>query len=46
MSAINQGKPLSLVAYGAETTTKMRGLAAIISGRNEKKKKKAFFGLR
>ncbi len=46
MSAINQGKPLGLVSYGAETTTKMRGLAAIVSGRNEKKKKKAFFGLR
>ncbi len=46
MSAINQGKPLSLVAYGAETTTKMRGLASIISGRDEKRRKKAFFGLR
>ncbi len=46
MSAINQGKPLSLVAYGAETTTKMRGLASIISGKDEKRRKKAFFGLR
>ena len=46
MSAINQGKPLGLIAYGAETATKMRGLAAIISGKNEKKRKKAFFGLR
>jgi pilus assembly protein CpaE len=46
MSAINQGKPLSLVAYGAETTTKMRGLASIISGRDEKRRKRAFFGLR
>jgi pilus assembly protein CpaE len=45
MSAINQGKPLSLVAYGAETTTKMRGLASIISGKDEKRRKKAFFGL-
>ena len=46
MSAINQGKPLSLVAYGAETSTKMRGLASIISGKDEKRRKKAFFGLR
>jgi len=46
MSAINQGKPLSLVAYGAETATKLRGLASIISGRDEKRRKKAFFGLR
>jgi pilus assembly protein CpaE len=44
MSAINQGKPLSVIAYGAETTTKMRGLASIISGKDEKRKKKAFFG--
>ncbi|HME43476.1 MAG TPA: P-loop NTPase [Syntrophorhabdales bacterium] len=46
MSAINQGKPLSLVAYGAETATKMRGLASIIAGRDEKRRKRAFFGLR
>ena len=46
MSAINQGKPLSVVAYGAETATKMRGLASIVSGKDEKRKKKAFFGLR
>ena len=46
MSAINQGKPLSVIAYGAETTTRMRGLASIISGKDEKRKKKAFFGLR
>jgi pilus assembly protein CpaE len=46
MSAINQGKPLGLVAYGAETSTKMRGLASIVSGRDEKRRKKAFFGLR
>jgi pilus assembly protein CpaE len=46
MSAINQGKPLSLVAYGAETSTKMRGLASIISGRGEKRRRKVFFGLR
>lgn len=46
MSAINQGKPLSLVAHGAETATKMRGLASILSGRDEKKRKKTFFGLR
>ena len=46
MSAINQGKPLSLVAYGAETSTKMRGLASIISGKGEKRRRKAFFGLR
>ena len=46
MSAINQGKPLSVIAYGAEATTKMRGLASILSGKDEKRKKKAFFGLR
>ncbi len=45
MSAINQGKPICLVAHGTETATKIRGLASIISGREEKKKKKAFFGL-
>ena len=46
MSAINQGKPLSAIAYGAETTTKMRGLASAIAGKDEKRKKKAFFGFR
>lgn len=45
MSAINQGKPLASVDRRAETNVKVRGLAAFLTGRKEKKQeKKRFFG--
>jgi pilus assembly protein CpaE len=47
MSAINQGKPLNLMAKGADATSKVRGLASLLAGKTQKKeKKRAFFGLR
>lgn len=47
MTAINQGKPLSSMDRGAETTVKMRGLAGVLSGKAEKKReKRGLFGLK
>lgn len=47
MSAINQGKPLSSMDRGAETTVKVRGLAGVLAGRAEKKQeKRGLFGLK
>jgi pilus assembly protein CpaE len=47
MSAINQGKPLSAMDHGAETTVKMRGLAGVLIGRAEKKReRRGLFGLK
>lgn len=47
MSAINQGKPLSSMDHGAETTVRMRGLAGVLAGRAEKKReKRGLFGLK
>jgi pilus assembly protein CpaE len=46
MSAINQGKPLAGVDRGAEANARVRGLAALLAGRDEgkKKRRRGFFG--
>jgi pilus assembly protein CpaE len=45
MSAINQGKPLASVDRRAEANVKVRGLAAFLAGKKEKKRgRKGFFG--
>lgn len=43
MSAINQGKTLSMVAHGAEVTKNLRELAAAFSEKEEQKKEKVSF---
>ena len=43
MSAINQGKTLSMVAHGAEVTKNLRELAAAFSEKEEQKKEKVGF---
>jgi pilus assembly protein CpaE len=45
MSAINQGKPLGSVDHGAEANVRVRGLAAFLAEKKEKKKgRKGLFG--
>jgi pilus assembly protein CpaE len=41
MSAVNQGKALSQLAYGAGITKSFRQLASLLTGRGEKKKEKS-----
>jgi pilus assembly protein CpaE len=38
MSAINQGRPLAVLDPGAEITASFKELAALISGKSQKKK--------
>jgi len=46
MSAINQGKPLSVIAGGSEIAKSFTDLTAFLGGSGEiKKEKRAFWGL-
>ncbi len=45
VAAITSGEPLNVVAEGSELSKKIAAMALALTGKSEKKRKKAFFGL-